>query len=215
MPKQLITVLMSLCLFCLSGCLLEDTRHTLYIQPDGSVTWRVIRDLVRSDHDGLGKRADEEADFLATVDGGEEGWSEMLQGWGAQEATVELLRVERPYTVVVRAHFARIEDMVAGMLAEIEEELVFDYQEQGSLRTLRIVLPPGEEQLSPEQPDPSRADDQDPDGSGDFRLVLTQGRFVRAVGFELSPDGVVAEPYEHEERPGEPGEFLLVWDLEA
>jgi hypothetical protein len=211
MHRNPITVLMALFLLLLSGCLLEETRHTLYLEPDGAVTWRVIRDLVRSDCDRLDERADEEAVFLAAVDGGEESWTESFAELGAAETSVELLRTERPYTVVVRARFDHVETLLATLLAELGDEAGVAYVEDGSRRSLRIALP-GEEELSPEEPEGPREPAEEEPRAGAFRIVLTQGRFVEAEGFALAPDGAWAEPLDGED---EPRELLLVWDVDA
>lgn len=209
-----ITVLMALCLVLLSGCLLEESRHTLYIDPDGGVTWRVIRDLVRSDCDGPEKRADEEAEFVAGVDAGEESWSATFGELGARETRVELLRAERPYTVVVQARFAHVEDLLRRMLAEVEGEASVSWEEDGSLRRLRLTLP-AEEPLAPEDPQARGHEDREPADPGAFRIALTEGRFVEAVGFRLARDGAFAEPLEFDEDGREPKELLLVWDVDA
>lgn len=209
MNRRLYALLLILSLLCLPGCLLEDTRHTLFLAPDGSVTWRAVRDVIRSDHDDLDDRADEEASFLESFDAGEEGWSELLGELGAQETSVELLRAERPYTVLVRARFAHVQDLLAGLMADAKEDVLVLYEEDGSLRTLHIELPPGEEELGPEE---AKGDEQSRAGD-DFRLVLIEGRFIEADGFELSPDGVIAVPRERDE--AEPQLYRLVWDVDA
>ncbi len=208
MTRHITTALLGLCLLVLSGCLLEDTRHTLYVGPDNSVTWRVVRDLIRSDRDDVDERYDEEAEFLASLDSGVEGWTELLTDFGAREVDAELLRAERPYTVVVRARFGHVEELVAGLLAESEDDVRVSFVEQGSLRTLRITPPPSEDE-------PADEDTPDPDAAArpvsEVRLVLTEGRFIDAIGFALSQDGAVAVPLEGQDDT----ELLLVWDLEA
>ncbi len=212
MTRPITTALLGLCMLVLSGCLLEDTRHTLFIEPDGGVTWRVVRDLIRSDKDDIADRYDEEAGLLAAVDGGEEGWSETLSEWGAKEVHAELLRTERPYTVVVRARFPHVEDLLTGLLEDADDELRFSFEEQGSLRTLRILPPPSDDD-EPEAADPPHPEDA-ADPVSELRLVLTQGRFIDAQGFALSEDGAVAVPLEQRD-DRERVELLLVWDLEA
>ncbi len=192
-------------LFC-SGCLLEDTDHTLFLEPDGSVTWRVIRDLVRSDEDSLRKRYDEEADFLASVDGGEESWSQSFGELGAEETRVRLIRVERPYTVMVEARFASMRDLWTEILAETDGGGEVRFEADGDLRELamRINL----------EPDGEKAEADD-DGSLDhLRLVLTEGRFVDSQGFELSGDATVAVPLVPEDSSA-PVHYVLVWDVEG
>jgi hypothetical protein len=212
MEHKPIAVLMALLMLFLPGCLLEETHHTLYLDPVGGVTWRVIRDLVRSDRDRLGERADEEAGFLQAVDGGEESWSESLLALGARDVSTDLLRAERPYTLIVRARFDHIEGLLARLLEETDEPLELAYEEDGSLRTLRLVLPPDDELEAPED---KRDEPEGPRDPGAFRIVLTQGRFIEAEGFRLSPDGAYAEPLEHDEQGREPTRLLLVWDVEA
>ncbi len=207
MFRKTVTLLLGLTLFCLTGCLLEEDSHTLYLAPDGSVTWRVLRDVIRSDEDDPWDREGEEAEFLATLDSDEEGWSELLDGYGSESTRVRLIRRERPYTVMVEAQFADVGDLVSAMLAESDEDWEVSYEEEGSLRILRV-------QIEPEEP--SGADEED-DGESDsgLRLVLTQGRFIEAHGFRLSKDGVIAVPLSFESSSDEPLLLHLVWDVEA
>ena len=207
MTRRFLTFFFALSLLCLSGCLLEDTTHTLYIEPDGRVTWRVLRDLVRSDHDDLDDRYDEESKFLAAVDGGE-GYSELFAGYGAEQTRVQLLRAERPYTVMVSARFAHVRDLVTAMQAEDDSDSLVSWEQDGSLRSLRVVMDPEDLDDEPEQV-------EGPQVSDDFRLVLTEGRFVEAEGFELAEDGAVAIPWEHDEQGREVAVYALVWDVDA
>ena len=46
--------------FLASGCLIKDTTQTVYLEPDGTVTWSVLEKDVRSD----APRAEDRADLL-------------------------------------------------------------------------------------------------------------------------------------------------------
>ncbi len=51
-----------------TGCLVGETTHGLYLDPDGGVTWTVRQQDVRSNSEE--RRAEEEESFLANVRAG-------------------------------------------------------------------------------------------------------------------------------------------------
>ena len=209
MRREILVPLAILLALPLSGCILEDTRHTLFIAPDGSVTWRVMRDLIRSDKDDPAERLDEEQGVLGEIDTGEEGWGETLAELGAAHTSVELLRAERPYTVLVQARFAGLELLGQRLLEEVEQPGEFEYREDGSLRELTFTLHP---QPGDEREGDERAAEEPQDELG---LVLTQGRFIDAQGFRLSVDDVVATPLTPPADAPEILRYSLLWDLEG
>ena len=52
---------MYLLLLTSTGCLLKETTHTFYLEPDGAIVWRVVEKDVRSDAESVDERRREEA----------------------------------------------------------------------------------------------------------------------------------------------------------
>ncbi len=210
MFKKILALLVALLITPLSGCILEDTRHTLFIAPDGSVTWRVLRDIIRSDEDHPLDRLAEEEELLEKLAAGEEGWVETLLDYGALGASAALVRAERPYTVLVRARFGSIEQLCGAFLDEADASGEVRFEEEGSLRTLHLLLIPAEAVHESGEEE----SDEEESTTDDLRLVLTQGRFIEAQGFRLSSDGTIATPLAPP-ADAQQLEYALVWDLEA
>ena len=214
MLRKLIAItLFALLVFTQAGCILERSTMTLYLEADGSVTWRVLRDVIRSDHDDPAARLAEEGDHIEKLEGGGD-FAEILDGLGATTTSTTILRARRPFTVLVEGRFESIQQLTEGLLLDNEGDVEFDVTDEGPLRTITFVM-----QLE-------RKDCGDDDAchpwsySGDaVEVVAAQGRFVETTGYELSRDGVIATPipYTDDELDALDGRVVLqvVWDLEA
>ena len=69
-------LVLSLLLLASAGCLIKETTHTFYLDPDGAIVWRVVEKDVRSDAEDVDERRKEEADYLNAAHTGE---SQMLR----------------------------------------------------------------------------------------------------------------------------------------
>ena len=78
-----------------TGCLLKETSHTLYLRPDGAVTWSVLERDIRSDEADPDKRRSEEEAYLAAVAAGEHDVAKALDVLGAQWVEVLQERISR------------------------------------------------------------------------------------------------------------------------
>ena len=192
-----------------TACLNHNDRHTFYLDPDGSVTWTVVQEEIRSDAADKLDRIREEREFLEAVDGGRHPVAGAFGQLGALSVKTQLVRAERPYTVVTEARFESIAraldeflnrlDLVAEARLEAEDDrmrLTFSYRE-------------GEGQT---------------DGSDDdelvesllgvhetYRFVLTEGKFLEAEGFRLEADDTAAVLLEVSEDDNGTATHSLTW----
>ena len=113
MKKLLIVAAMTL---LASACLQKETRHTLYLEPDGSVTWIIDESDVRSDEEDQLARDREEAEFLALARSGRHPVAEALRELGAMGVYVSVQRADRPFSVSTEGRFVSIEHAVADLL---------------------------------------------------------------------------------------------------
>ena len=211
MIKRIAVITLALALAPL-GCIIDETTHVLYLEPDGSVTWRVLQDLVRSDRDAPRERLAEEADFLDEVDTAEDSYSRMFADMGATAVDAWSVRDRRPYSLVVEGRFEGLDEATEALGEHIETDLHVTLEQDGDVVHYTLRVPPPTEQV-----DPDDADDAWQWAQHRFRMVTAKGRFVHARGFDISEDGVVAVP-----RPLTPDEidehdgtsvYTLTWDL--
>jgi hypothetical protein len=195
------------------GCIDEEALHTLYLQPDGALTWVAVETEVRSTLDDPEERRQEEREFLESARADRHPVAEALRSFGPARLETTILRERRPFHVVTEAELGPVAGFAREVLWRLgvpgEAELVTT----GSERRLEVTL-------WPDQADEDAVGEDDPllalfSDWDDYRIVLTEGRFVAARGFEITDDGTVARPADEEEpAEGEPLVFSLTWTLE-
>jgi hypothetical protein len=196
------------------GCIIDETTHVVYLEPDGSVTWRVLQDLVRSDKEAPRERLSEEERFVDGVDTADDSWSKTFAEMGATEVDAWYLRDRRPYSLVVEARFEGLDEVTEALAEQTEAEMQVSLVQDGDLFHYTLTVPP-----------PAEAEDADDVEDAwqwaqhRFRLVTARGRFVQARGFAISADGAVAVPRrltEEEVQEYEGASFYtLTWDTGA
>jgi hypothetical protein len=169
-----------------SACLASRTSHVLYLSPSGAVTWTVHDQDIHSDEADRSKRAQEEADFLRAIQNRTHRPLLALEAIGGRNAASELTRTKRPWDAVTTAEFDRIDGLFASLLRELGIEGRASLSSTGDRTTLRVQWAEGE-RGSEETPALALVEELDA-----YRVVLTEGRFVAAEGFEISPDGRMA-----------------------
>jgi hypothetical protein len=172
------------------GCLVGETTHTLYLDPDGGVTWVVMEHAVRSDAQDDAERGREEDEFLGQAWKAEHPVARALESLGPSEMQVDVLRPRRPFTVVSEARFRAVDDLARAFLAGIGVRAEVRLERLGDQMHLALLLEEGDEE---------GAEDSDVllslvGDADDYRFALTEGRFVDAEGFTVSEDGAVAVP---------------------
>lgn len=169
------------------GCLTGEMEHTIYLDPDGSATWMVLEKEIRSDSDDW---AEEEEKFLTDLRRNEHSIAEALAGMGAVRVRSRLLRAERPYWALTTAEFVAVDAMLKRYLQESDAEACVWIEH--SVDETRLVIRYRTEEDDCDEPETD--DNVNKMLDDEMRIFLTAGRFVDAVGFEISEDGAVATP---------------------
>lgn len=165
-----------------TGCLVKDSRHTWYLEPDGSVRWVTLEQYVRSDAGDPAERDREERRYLDAARRHASSAAEDLATLGATEISTQILRDRVPYAVLIQGRFASLEQLGLGLLDQMSGTGRSRIQVDGEIREWAFEVP------SPRFPD----DLDFSCGPEDLRVVLATGRFVAAEHFTLSADGRVA-----------------------
>jgi hypothetical protein len=178
-------------LVLMPACLVKDTRHTLYLDPDGRLEWTALETDVRAEGGEPAALAAEEENYLAEVRSGESGIYQAFRSLGAVRADCRILRDRRPFAVWTEARFDSLDVVIQSVLDR------FRVPGQATLRTengetcFELVCQPEAAGEAGEDAKPLEAlvDDLD-----HYRIVLTRGRFTGATGFRLEDNGRVAVP---------------------
>ncbi len=201
-----------------SGCLDGDIRQTIYLDPGGWLTSEIVALNIRSDCADPAARLAEEQEFLEDLRSGayEEEW--FPEGADSIEATI--LRSERPYTVVMTAHYERVEDFFEAALEEgsdtIEAEVWLEYL--GS--ETRLVITVWDDEADAEEcSDPCEQAEEvecsDSEALDDsVQIILTEGRFVDAEGFKINGDLAIPLPDECTAAKHGVTTYSLTWTTE-
>ncbi len=207
--KALRAVVLLILAAALAACILKDTRHTLYLEPDGSVVWTVLEEDVRSDATAPAERTREECDWLATATAGDHPAARGLAWLGGRPQS-RVLRSERPFTVWTEARFESLEELarrlVDGLRLPAELEVV-THPDGGAL-TVVLQLAAVDDSEEAEEALVDLLDDLE-----SARLVLVAGQFIAAEGFELDDDQRTARPLPPLEELLEAKEGALRWSL--
>ena len=215
---------LAITIFCtlvlaVTACIQGERNHTLYLEPDGSVTWVVTETLLRSDEGDLEARREEERKLLQEVRYQEHEVARALRRLAPETLEVTWLRRERPWSLETRGRFPEPDRAFRRLLDGLDLPGIValtTLDGEGREFELRIDL------VDAEARDSSPGDDGAEllpllDGEA-WRVVLTRGRFVTAEGFDLSPDLTVATLRERdpEEEATPTGELVyrLAWDPE-
>lgn len=194
------------------SCLDAEVEHDIVLDPDGSAVWSVLERHVVSDESDLAKRDAEERAYRERLLAGDPPIAEALRALGGWNVNVHVLRDERPFAVEVSARFSRVDRMLQEYLdrADPGTRAEVDLEDDGTRKTLRIVLHEGGE------------DDAESDpavgalrvGGDNMTFLLTRGRFVEAVGFRIDDGGMRADLVFDEAPVSEGGArvLLLTWE---
>ena len=172
-----------------SGCLRKDEVHAIYLSPSG-VVWSVIERNVRSDETAPSARFQEEHDYVLAAGAGVHPMAQDFRRLGAQSVTTTWLRRERPYSVLTDAHFADIRQLALALLrgAQAQGDATLTRDGCQTRFGLHVEIDP-----APDAPEGSALHDLVTDLDA-YRLVLVDGTFVSADGFEIREDGTIAVP---------------------
>ena len=165
-----------------AGCLQKDTSHTLYVAPDGSVSWVTSEAGVRSNENELGKRLPEEQSYIGAALLGMHGVARGLAALRPESPVrTTVLRDERPFHVVTEARFAAVDRVLERVFSEMGIKTSASFARDVDENTLRVRLDfarPLEEHETPVS--------QLMDNIEHLRIVLTEGEFGTVNGFEVT-----------------------------
>jgi hypothetical protein len=168
-----------------AGCLQKETDHTLYLAPDGSVTWTVTEGHVYSDEREAGARHTEEEQYLTAVRAGTHRIGQGLAILGPDLAVRTLVvRDERPFTVVTEARFGSVASLLDRLFFECGLQTEVTARGAADQSTLQVVFDFAVEIVERESPASVLLEEFDK-----LSFEMTDGRFVEADGFELSSGG--------------------------
>lgn len=164
------------------ACIVGQTTHSLYLDPEGAVTWRVIERDQRSDAVDPANAAAEEAELLEAAHAWRHPVAEALAHLGGKQVEVDVIRDRRPFVFSTRARFERLDTLATAWLDHLgahgEARLI---EKAGRLRfELTLDL---REALDDEDGDDRILALIEPFEA--YRLVLTEGAFTDAAGFTL------------------------------
>jgi hypothetical protein len=171
------------------GCIQEEVTQTLYLSSSG-VVWSVLEKDVRSDENDLAKRISEEQNFFLAANAGAHGVAKAMQELGAQSVKTTWLRRERPYSVMTEGRFSDIRQLATAFLRDSEAQGDVSLERTGCQTRLSVRV---DLRSSSESPKDSALGELMTDLKT-YRIVLTEGRFISADGFDISDEGMVAVP---------------------
>jgi len=170
-----------------AGCLQKETSHTLYLAPDGSVEWVASEANVRSDDPEIVKRLIEEQGYIDAALLGTHGVARGLAALDPQAPVrTTIVRDERPFLVVTQAHFAAIDRVLSRVFTEMGIRSSALLVRGADDVTLRVHL-----DFSHPVDEGATSVSELGDNLEHLRIVLTDGRFGTASGFDVT-DGISA-----------------------
>ena len=173
-----------------TGCLLKDTTETWYLSATGAVTWVVTESDVRSDAQAGIDRQNEEETYRLAVERQDHPVARGFRGLGVTDVRTVVLRRAVPFTVRTEAHGLTIDELGLRILQRSglagNSTLVRDGNTWVWTFTAR----------DPHAPDVTAAVDENVaalvEDLDRLKVVMIDGRFEAASGFELSDDRRVA-----------------------
>lgn len=175
-----------------TGCLQKDTTHTLYLSPDGRLSWLAIEKDVRSDDTDPVRRFAEEQDYIAASAGGVHGVGRGLAALDPTRLRTRAIRNERPFIVVTEAEFSSLEFAVQRFLVQLRAPGDVRVTGDGATTTLRVRIDAFAAEAANDEPETDVVELVE--DLHRYRIALTAGRFTSAIGFTLTEGDTVAVP---------------------
>jgi hypothetical protein len=169
------------------GCLRKSTVHTVYLSPDGSAKWTVEESHVYSDEEDPGARFSEEQSYIGAALIGAHPIARGLQVLTPDSlVSTTVVRDERPFHVITDARFARIDRVFERLFNEAGIKAKVALEHADGRQRLRLTLDFSVAIQERESPALALLEE-----FGQYRFVLTEGRFVAGGGFD-TPDRATA-----------------------
>jgi hypothetical protein len=207
--------IIGLAVMAAAGCLQKETGHTLYLSPDGMVSWLVIEKDVYSDTKDRAARSQEEREYIVGAGGDAHGIGRALRVLDPLDLRTRIVRNERPFVVTTEARYGSVERLGRDLMARLGLDGNVTLHREGPVMTLRMRLDVAAALASEGEREPENPVDALVDDLERYRVVMTEGRFRDARGFTLGPDGTqamfVKTPWEEIEANGGIVELTLSW----
>lgn len=170
-----------------AGCLQRETTHTLYLDPDGSVSWVTSEANTYSDESEIGKRMVEEQGYIGTALLGTHATARALAALDPQGSVrTTVVREERPFHVLTQARYAGVDRVLDRVFSEAGIRTSASIVRGPDSNTLRVLLDFSRPVEEHDTPVSHLTDDIE-----HLRIVLTDGRFGAVTGFDVT-DGTSA-----------------------
>ena len=167
-----------------AGCIQKETLHTLYLAPDGSVEWVVAEGNIHSDETEAGKRFMEEQAYIGPALLGTQGVARGLAALDPQmPVRTTVVRDQRPFLVLTSARFSSIDRVLTRLFTEMGVRTSASIQQGIDGNTLRVRM-----DFSRPLEEHETAVSELGDNLEHLRIVLTEGRFGAASGFDVTDD---------------------------
>ncbi len=164
------------------GCLQKETSHTLYLSPDGSVSWIASEAEVYSDESDVAKRTEEEQRYFGQVLLGTHTAARGLAALGPERPVrTTIVRDERPFHVITDARFDRIDHLLDRLFTKCGVQATTELDREGDRMTLRVRLDFSRELQEGDAAVVDALLDVE-----HFRFVLTEGTFGEVTGFDVT-----------------------------
>ena len=168
-----------------SGCLQKEATHTLYLGPDGGLTWMAAEANVYSDEADPGKRAAEDQSYIGPALLGAHPVARGLQALGPDTLVrTTVVREERPFHVITEAKFARVDTTLERLMVESGVPARVTLSTEAERTTLRIHFDFSRTIVERDTPAAALLEDIE-----HFVFVLQEGTFVAGGGFEVPDRG--------------------------
>lgn len=177
-----------------AACLQKDTTSTIYLRSDGSFTWVILEQNVRSDERDDDARLAEEASYVDGVSRGDSDMINSLFALGAKDVHVRWLRSARPYAVMVDARFDNIAGVFDRALATCGLPYESSVTEVDGVATwiLRADVGVDGDRLTHDALEGCGNSLDGLDEALDFTIVLESGTFTAATGFTITGTDMAA-----------------------
>jgi len=191
----------------LTGCIVGETDHRLYIDPSGAVTWVVLERDLKSTAGSAAERQSQETALMGDASVARHPVARAFDLLHPETVCSRVLRPVRPMTIWTEGCFDSIDNLARSVLFQLNVTGVVELTTRDRLTTLSIRVDPGQDAENLLDDDIlALAEDVD-----HYRFVLTSGRFVEAQGFEIFEDGAVAVPVQQSIAEDEPLLLSLSW----
>jgi len=201
-------------LIAASACIQEENAVTLFLDPNGQVTWSILEKNVRSDSKSRDERQTEESQFIVAARVHQHPAMTGLQRLAASDIKDSILQDKPPYTVMTEGHFRNLEEMGRRLFVayRIRGTSVVTHDREKFIWMLTIESVPGD-----------LAEQDTAELSALFgtklHVALREGEFVEADGFSISDDRRLAELagdlFEDRKESDPPKVVKLVWRMLA